>query len=135
MALCESVDVRRLPEPYQAEHFFTCAAAALAAFDFESATRHLKDSEDKILRPSSVRNYLFLAARLAQAQGEDLKAEALCREAAENTYTGQGGDGLVLWGDLLIQRGDLPGARLAWRLARERDPESAWAQVAKGRLV
>jgi hypothetical protein len=49
-------------------------------------------------------------------------------------YRGQGGDGLLAWGDLLHSLGRTAEALTAWRLAVERDPESESARLAATRL-
>jgi tetratricopeptide (TPR) repeat protein len=85
-------------------------------------------------RPSSERNAIFLRARVAAARGELERAESLCREAAAHPHRWQGGDGLLLWGDVLSQLGRPDHARDAWRLALERDPQSTSAAMCRARL-
>ena len=86
-------------------------------------------------RASSARNGLFLLARAQAAQGQWSEAESLCRRAAERADLGQGGDGLLLWGDVLHRLGRQDEAEQAWRFAVERDPESESAEQARQRLV
>ena len=133
-ALMKDATERDFPDDYVAELHFTRAALELAAKDAGAAEKHLRDARRALRRKSSERNLLFLEARLAVLKGEKDRAIDLCRQASEHPYRGQGGDGLLLWGDLLAERGDVDGARAAWRLAIERDPESESARLATQRL-
>lgn len=60
-------------------------------------------------------------------------ARALARRAAWS-LRGQGGDGLLAWGDTLATLGRAEQAAAAWRLVIERDPESYAAALARERL-
>jgi predicted negative regulator of RcsB-dependent stress response len=90
---------------------------------------------DAAVRPSSRRNALFIEARVAVAQGDLDGADSLCRSAAVQRYRGQGGDGLLLWGDVLLQLRRADEARAAWSLAMERDPQSESSKLAAARLA
>ncbi|MCA1828225.1 MAG: hypothetical protein ABR567_12755 [Myxococcales bacterium] len=127
-------DLRDLPRPYHAEHYFTAAVASLAAGRLDDARRHALSAADLAIRTSSRRNALFIRARVAAAQGDWARAESLCRTAASHSYRAQGGDGLVLWGDALMRLGHPDEAWEAWELAIERDPQSENARFAAERL-
>lgn len=129
-----SVDSRRLPSDYRAELYFTFVAAQLANGDLVSARRSLDNARYPLIRVSSRRNILFMEARCARAEGNLKEAARLCELASNHEYRGQGGDGLLLWGDVCSELGDLPGAQRAWQLAIDRDPESESARFAKQRL-
>jgi tetratricopeptide (TPR) repeat protein len=89
---------------------------------------------DLAIRPSSRRNALFIRARVAAAAGELDRAESLCRTAASHSYRAQGGDGLLLWGDVLTQLERVEEGCEAYQLAIERDPQSESARLAAARL-
>lgn len=127
-------ELRDLPRPYHAEHFFTAAVAALAAGRPDDARRHALAAADLAIRPSSRRNALFIRARVAAALGDWQRAESLCRAAASHSYRAQGGDGLVLWGDALMRLGCTDEAWEAYQLAIDRDPQSESAAHAAGRI-
>lgn len=123
------------PPDYRTELSFTAAVVELSAGDAASAEAHLNEARKVVVRASSRRNLLFLEARAAAARGDVDEAIAKCREASEQPYRGQGGDGLLFWGDLHAQRGELDAARRAWALAVERDPQSESARAAQARLA
>jgi tetratricopeptide (TPR) repeat protein len=127
-------DIDDLPRHYHAEHFFTGAVACIAADRFECARRCALDGASAAIRRSSKRNALFIRARVAAAMGEPARAESLCREAAADPYRAQGGDGLLLWGDLLLRLEHRGEARQAYALAIDRDRQSASARLAAERL-
>ncbi len=133
--LCEAVPPGWPPADYRAEVHFTRAAAALAAGAPPEALAHLDQARRELSRETSRRNELFLRARVLAALGDTAEAEACCARAAAFAYTGQGGDGLLLWGDLLQRRGARQEAREKWRLVAERDPESEGARVAARQLL
>src|SRR5262249_57668929 len=117
-------ELRALPGPYHAEHYFTAAVAALAAGRIDDARRHASSGGDLAIRPSSRRNALFIRARAAAAAGDLLPAESLCRTAASHSYRAQGGDGLLLWGEVLTRLGRPGEACKAYGLAIHPDPET-----------
>ena len=94
----------------------------------------MEGGERAAVRISSRRNALYLHARVATAAGDLAGAERWCRRGAEHAFQGQGGDGLLLWGEVLERLGRPDQAAAAWRLAIERDPESESARTAAGRL-
>jgi tetratricopeptide (TPR) repeat protein len=127
-------DLQDLPHHYRAEHFFTGAVALLGVSDHEAARACAVAGADAAVRPSSKRNALFIEARVAAAMDDWFLAESLCRAAAENPYRGQGGDGLLFWGEALTRLEWGAQARQAYALAIERDPQSESARVAAERL-
>lgn len=129
-----AVDSRGLPYDYRAELHFTFVAAHLANRDVVSARLSLNNARYPLVRISSKRNILFMEARCARAEGNLKEAARLCELASNHEYRGQGGDGLLLWGDVCSELGDLPGAQRAWQLAIDRDPESESAGFARQRL-
>jgi tetratricopeptide (TPR) repeat protein len=135
LAYAEAVDVAWLPQLYQAELYFTRAAALLARGRVDDAFAALDEGERRALRLSSHRNALFLRARLESARGRWAEAEALCRTAADHLFKGQGGDGLLLWATALERLGRPDESRKALLLAVERDPESGAARLARVRLA
>jgi len=126
-------DLDDLPRNYHAEHFFTGAVACLGMGRHDVARRCAFAGADVAIRPSSKRNALFIRARVAAAEDEPARAESLCREAAAFPYRAQGGDGLLLWGDLLVRLDRLDEAREAYELAVARDPQSVSARLARER--
>jgi tetratricopeptide (TPR) repeat protein len=133
--LCETVELEWFPDIYRAEPCFTSALALLGLGRLDEAQTDAECGRDLSMRPSSERNAQFILARVARARGDLVTAEALCREAAGREYRGQGGDGLLLWGDLLSELDRAGEARAAWALAVERDPESESAAHAARRLA
>jgi len=127
-------DIGDLPRHYHAEHFFTGAVACIAAARLDCARRCALDGATAAIRRSSKRNALFIRARVAAAMDEPARAESLCREAAADPYRAQGGDGLLLWGDLLLRLERRGEARQAYTLAVARDGQSASAKIAAERL-
>src|SRR3954465_6027879 len=127
-------ELRDLPRHYHAEHFFTGAVARIAAGRHEGARGCALAGAAAAIRRSSKRNALFIRGRVSAAMSDWMRAESLCRAAATDPYRAQGGDGLLLWGDLLT-RLERPGeARQAYALAIERDRQSESARVASERL-
>src|SRR4051812_39420572 len=128
-------ELRDLPRNYHAEHFFTGAVALLGAGRIDDAGRCALTGGRVAIRPSSVRNALFIRARVAAAMRDWAAAESLCRAAASHGYRAQGGDGLLLWGDLLTRLGRGAAARQAYAMAIERDAQSQSARFAADRLT
>lgn len=121
---------------YAAEYHFSRTFALLALPGrLDDAEAELELAREHAVRPSSTRNATFVAARIADMRGNPDHAERLCFEAAAHPHRWQGGDGLLLWGDLRARRGDSLGAREAWTLAIERDAQSASAREARARLL
>ena len=127
-------DLGDLPRHYHAEHFFTGAVACIGVARHDDARRCALAGAAAAVRRSSRRNALFIRARVAAAMGEPARAESLCREAAAYPYRAQGGDGLLLWGDLLARLEHPTEARQAYSLAIERDAQSESARLAAERL-
>ena len=134
LALCEGVSIGWLPMVYYAEYHFTRGVALLGLGRHDAAEDELRAAQRVAIRSSSRRNALFLLARIGAARDDWSGAERLCRHASEQPYCGQGGDGLLLWGEALLHLGRSPEAMAAWRLAIERDPESESARVAESRI-
>jgi tetratricopeptide (TPR) repeat protein len=123
-----------LPRRYHAEHFFTGAAAQIAAGDLDAAQRCAQAGARAAERPSSRRNALTICGRVAAAMQDWIEAERLFRAAALHAYRGQGGDALLFWGDMLSRLGRSEDARQAYTLATERDPQSESAELARVRI-
>lgn len=136
LAAVERCNREALGTYYAAEYHFSRTFALLASEGrLDEAEAELARARELAVRPSSTRNALFVAARIADMRGDPDGAERLCVEAAGHPHRWQGGDGLLFWGDLRARRGDLAGARAAWTRAIERDPQSASAREARERLV
>ena len=127
LELCDSMKPRWLPPTYRTEYYFTRAAALLAAGRIEDAEAAVGQGQRLARRLSSKRNALYMRARVAEARGDWVSTERLCRDAANHAFRGQGGAGLLLWAQALKQLGHHPEAEAALRLVAERDPESAAA--------
>jgi tetratricopeptide (TPR) repeat protein len=130
LELCDRVKPHWLPRMFRAEYHFTRAAALLAQGRSDEAARAISDGERLALRRSSRRNALLLRARLVAARGDWRAAERLCRAAAQHSFQGQGGDGLLLWARALERLGRPAEAADALRLVVDRDPESGAARSA-----
>jgi formylglycine-generating enzyme required for sulfatase activity len=136
LAAAERCNRDALGTYYAAEYHFSRTFALLAVPGrLADAEAELALARQYSVRPSSTRNAIFLAARIADVRGELDHAEHLCFEAASHPHRWQGGDGLLFWGHLRARRGDVAGAREAWSLALERDPQSVSAREARARLV
>ncbi|HEY6808621.1 MAG TPA: tetratricopeptide repeat protein [Myxococcales bacterium] len=122
-----------LPRRYHAEHFFTGAVARIAAGDLAAADRCARAGAHVAVRVSSRRNALAVCGRVAAAMEDWDQAERLLRAAALHPWRGQGGDALLLWGDVLFRLGRPDDARHAYGLAIDRDPQSESAQLARMR--
>jgi len=133
-AAASEIDPSDFPRVYQAEYHFTLARIALAEGDATSAFTSVNAGLRAARRHSSTRNGLFLRARIRVAMNDSLPALADFDLAANMRYRGQGGDGLVAWGDLLRSVGREHDAQRAFALAVERDPESESAGIAAERL-
>ena len=127
-------ELHDLPRHYHAEHFFTGAVSLISSGNLDDARRCALAGAEAAIRHSSKRNALFIRARVAAAMIDWPRAESLCRAAAAYAYRAQGGDGLLLWGDLLLRLERPIEARQAYGLAIERDRQSQSARVAAERL-
>jgi tetratricopeptide (TPR) repeat protein len=130
----QRVALRDLPRTYHAEHYFTGAVALIAAGRLDRARECSLIGAGAAIRPSSKRNALFIRARVAAAADDWIRAEALCRTAAAHPWRAQGGDGLLLWGDVLTRLDRTDEARRAYALAIERDAQSQSARFAEERM-
>jgi tetratricopeptide (TPR) repeat protein len=129
------IAVRRIPADWRAEGCYAGAFVHLLARDLDAAEREVRRGLARAVRASSKRNGTYLLATVAHRRGQTERALALFAEAAEHPYRGQGGAALLEWGDLLAEVGRRDDAARAWQLVLERDPESAAAEVARGRLA
>ncbi|ATB41048.1 hypothetical protein CYFUS_006510 [Cystobacter fuscus] len=128
------VDWRRLPRMYRSEAHFARAASLLAVHRYEEARREARTGMKHALRVSSTRNGLFLLGRISLAEGLPEEALRFFEAGAMHPYQGQGGDGLLAWGDCLAELGRHDEAREAWRLVLTRDKQSGAASRAASRL-
>ncbi len=133
--VAEGADPERLPRAYRAEAFFTRALLSLKQGAPREALAHLDQATQNLVRTSSERNELFLRAWAETELGNSDAARALYKRGAEHRYQGQGADGLLRWGDLLLRLGLEADARVCWQLAMQRDPESEAAGLAGTRLM
>lgn len=135
LTLAESVSLEAVKRPYAAEVYFTRAAALLSLGRLADAEAAVRTGMEAAVRPSSERNGCFLLGRVLVAARKLEDAEQWFRRGAEHHYRGQGGDGLLAWGDCLASLGRLDEAQRAWELAIERDSQSASAGLAAERLA
>jgi tetratricopeptide (TPR) repeat protein len=133
-AALSGIDTRDLPGIFHAEHQFTMARVALAAGEVEQAYRDVQRGLSLARRASSVRNGLFLRARILAVRGATDGALRDFEKAAALPFRTQGGDGLLAWGDLLRAQRREQEAQSAFALAVERDGESVSARHASERL-
>lgn len=123
-----------LGKSYASEYHLSHAFACLGAGRLDEAEAQIAEARAIAVRPSTIRNTLFLRARVAFERGDFDEAERLCREGAEHPWRWQGGDGLLLLAELCARRGDVEGRERALRLVIERDPESTCAAEARAKL-
>jgi len=126
---------RDFPAVYRSEYHYARAATLLVLGRAVEARDEVQDGLDVAKRPSSIRNGFFMRGRVELTLGNLEQAERWFRQGAAHPYHGQGGDGLLLWGDCLERQGRLEEARKAWELVLVRDPESESANSARPRLV
>ncbi|HEX8434737.1 tetratricopeptide repeat protein [Archangium sp.] len=134
LACLEQVEREDLPRVYWSEVTFTHAAALLALRRYDEAEQQARAGLELARRAASTRNGLFLLGRISLEAG---RLEAALRHfevGAAHPYKGQGGSGLLAWGDCLDRLGQSEQAREAWRLVLERDPQSGAARKAISRL-
>jgi tetratricopeptide (TPR) repeat protein len=135
LALLNRIKKEALPSGYWSEHHFTRALAHLGRGELADARREAEMGLELALRPASKRNARFILARVCLSEGQLEEAERLCREAAHDAYQWQGGEGLLLWGEILIKLQRSGEARHAFWLATQRDPQSESAASAKELLA
>ncbi len=126
---------RDFPAVYRSEYHYARAATLLVLGRAVEARDEVQDGLDVAKRPSSIRNGFFMRGRIELTLGNLEQAERWFWQGAAHPYHGQGGDGLLLWGDCLERQGRLEEARKAWELVLVCDPESESANSARARLV
>ncbi|HEX8824303.1 MAG TPA: hypothetical protein VF794_30560 [Archangium sp.] len=129
------VEWRSVPRQYRSEVCFTRAAVLLALRRYDEAQQEAVAGLKLARRASSTRNGLFLLGRIAHAAGRREEALRLFEAGARHLYKGQGGDGLLAWGDCLAGLGRHDEAHEAWRLVLDRDKQSGAAWEATSRLA
>jgi tetratricopeptide (TPR) repeat protein len=129
----DRVGVQEFPELFQAEWHFAKAATLRDLKRFDEALATLSNSSKLLKRSSSRRNALFLGASVLAARGDRALAIQLLEKGAAHRFRGQGGDGLLLLGDLYRQEQRPDDAARAYALAAARDPESRSARLARQR--
>lgn len=129
-----SANAAAIPMMFASEVHYTAAAVELSAGDLRAALAAAEHGLKIVRRVSSHRNGLFLRARIHVAAGNTAAALADFEAAAAFEYKGQGGDGLLAWGNLLRDLGRIDEAKAAWQLAVERDQESESAAIARAQL-
>jgi tetratricopeptide (TPR) repeat protein len=133
LATLESLNLQCLPRVYWSEVAFARASVLLALRRFEEAGARAREGLVLARRASSTRNGLFLLGRISLEAGRLEEAMRHFEAGAAHPYQGQGGGGLLAWGDCLERLGQGARAREAWRLVLERDPQSAAAREAASR--
>jgi tetratricopeptide (TPR) repeat protein len=130
----ERLDPRPLSPYYAAEIHFTRALVELSGgkhdLAFEEATAGLAGA----VRASSERNGHFLIGRIEAARGNTEEALKHYERGRMHRYRAQGGGSLLELAQLYERLGQPQGARDAYGLLLERDPESAAALVGRKRL-
>jgi tetratricopeptide (TPR) repeat protein len=134
LSCIEQVRREELPRVYWSEVAFTHAAALLALRRHGEAEQQARVGLKLARRAASTRNGLFLLGRIALEAGRLEEALRHFEAGAAHPYKGQGGSGLLAWGDCLDRLGRSEQAREAWRLVLERDPQSGAARKATSRL-
>ncbi len=134
LALARKADPEWFPAEFRSEVFFSRAMALLGLRYVGAAKKDVERGLEVARRASTHRNGAFLLARIAAAAGDAAEAERQFKRAANHRYRGQGGDGLLAWGEFLAANDRRPEALEAWRLATERDPESESAARARARI-
>jgi len=135
LRLVDGIDRVAFSAAWRAEAHYTRASALLALDRIAEAGVEAEAGLTAARRASSQRNGWFLLARVAARAGDLARACALFERGARHAYRRQGGDSLVLWGDVLSAQRRVADARTAWSLAIERDPESAAAAIARDRTL
>ena len=115
---------------YRTEYFMMRALALSALGEHDEARSAVVMAEECVQRVSSERNLLVTRGRVLRERGDVTQAEKAFADAARHWYRFQNADGLRDWAQLLKQLNRAGDAAAAMTLARERDPESIWAQSA-----
>ena len=134
LTMMETVSPRDFPPIWRAEIYFARAFAFLQVGRISAARQHVRKGAAMSKRPSSFRNALYLHGQLSAAEGNLEEASEYFRRGAGHPFQGQGGDGLLHWGDCLAALERPEDAAHAWKLAIERDPQSESATRAKERI-
>lgn len=122
-----------LPIDFRSEYHYAQAFVLIAEGDYSGARRAVHRGESLVIRSSSQRNALFLRGRIALKEGRPEEALKHFEAGARHVFRGQGGDGLLAWGDTLASLGSHERAVEAWELVSARDPESYAAGIARER--
>jgi tetratricopeptide (TPR) repeat protein len=122
-----------LPIDFRSEYHYAEAFVLLAERDNAGARRATQRGEALAIRASSQRNALFLLGRISLQEGRPEEALEHFEAGARHVFRGQGGDGLLAWGDALASLGRHEQAIEAWKLVRARDPESYAVSIARER--
>jgi tetratricopeptide (TPR) repeat protein len=136
----EALDILRHVDPevlhrqHESDFFFARASALLEAGRYAEADREARVGLERARRAPSLRDGLFLRARIAVDSGRTQESLRLFEAGAAHPYKGQGGESLLEWGDCLDMLGRREEARRAWRLVLTRDPQSVVAPHAAARL-
>lgn len=128
------VKPRHLPRLFRAELAFTLAAALRDSGRLDEAWLAAERGRNLARRQASKRNALFLLASIAARRGQPGLAIRLLEEGAAHPYRGQGGDGLLLLGDLYGFAGRDAEQKTAYQWAAQRDPQSSVGRIALRRL-
>jgi tetratricopeptide (TPR) repeat protein len=135
LSVIERVNDRRLPRLYRAEVAFARAAVLRDLGRLDEARTEAERGRSIAKRCSSKRNALFLLGSIAARANDIPRAIAYLEEGAAHVYQGQGGDGLLLLGDLYGRDGRREDQKRAYEWAARRDPESVWGRAARRRLA
>ncbi len=120
---------------YAAELSYTWSALEREVGRADAALAAARRGLSLATLPSSIRNgHVMVASALALAGDLDA-ARAAFDQARAHPHRGQSGDGLLRHGELLERLGDEEGARGAYQLAIEEDPQSVFAAEAQRRLA
>jgi len=122
-----------LPIDFRSEYHYAEAFVLFSEGDYAGAGRATQRGQALAIRASSQRNALFLLGRIALQEGRLEEALEHFEAGAQHVFRGQGGDGLLAWGDTLASLGRHEQAIEAWKLVSVRDPESYAANIAHER--
>lgn len=124
---------QNLPIDFRSEYHYAEAFVLFSEGDYPGARRATQRGRALAIRASSQRNALFLLGRIALQEGRPEEALEHFEAGARHVFRGQGGDGLLAWGDALASLGRHEQAIEAWKLVSVRDPESYAASIARER--